>query len=151
MQVDLEKCTGCETCLDVCNNNAISLVAGKAAIELDTCMDCGTCALACPVGAITQVEQPVLDEAIPVHSIVLQEAALLELSTSERLAPWAGAVLVLMGREIVPRIADALIAAFERRSSQPARLPVTISQPLAHQSNISKGSPRRRHRRAGWR
>jgi NAD-dependent dihydropyrimidine dehydrogenase PreA subunit len=151
MQVDLEKCTGCESCLDVCSNRAISLVTGKAVIDLDTCIDCGTCALACPVGAISQAELPIPVEAVPFHPIVVRGAAPLELSNSQRLAPWFGAALAFMGREIVPRIADALIAAFERRLSQPARLPAKISHPMLHQGTISTGRPRQHRWRAGWR
>jgi NAD-dependent dihydropyrimidine dehydrogenase PreA subunit len=151
MKVDFEKCTGCGDCLDVCSNEAISLVAGMAVIDLYTCLACGACIQACPVGAISQVELPVPVEAVPVHPVVVQEAALLELSSRRRLVPWAGAVLTFMGREIVPRIADALIAALERRLSQPASLPATISLPLAPQGRTSTGWPRRRRRRAGWR
>jgi NAD-dependent dihydropyrimidine dehydrogenase PreA subunit len=151
MQVDFEKCTGCGDCLDACANEAISMLAGKAVIDLDTCLACGACIQVCPVGAISQAELPVPVEVVPVRPVVVQEASPLELSTPRRLVPWAGAVLAFMGREIVPRIADALIAALERRLSQPVSLPATISQPLASQGRTSTGGPRRRRRRAGWR
>jgi NAD-dependent dihydropyrimidine dehydrogenase PreA subunit len=151
MQVDLEKCTGCGDCLDACANQAISLFAGKAVIDLETCLDCGACAQACPVGAISQAELPVPVETVPVYPVVVQEAAPLELSTSRRLAPWAGAALAFMGREIVPRIADTLVSALERRLSQPVRSPATISQPLALQGRTGTARPRRHRRRAGWR
>jgi NAD-dependent dihydropyrimidine dehydrogenase PreA subunit len=151
MQVDFERCTGCGDCLDVCSNEAISLLAGKAVIDLDTCLACGACMQACPVGAISQAELLVPVEVLPVHPVVVQKAAPLELSTSRRLAPWVGTALAFMGREIVPRIADALIAALERRLSQPARLPATISQPLTPQGRTNAGRPRRRRQRAGWR
>jgi Fe-S-cluster-containing hydrogenase component 2 len=151
MHVDNKKCTGCGECLDACANDAISLLAGKAVIDLDTCLECGACTQACPVGAISQAELPVPVEAVPDYPVVVQEAAPLELSFRRRLVPWAGAALAFIGREIVPRLADSLIAALEKRLSQPASLPATTSQPLALASGSETGRPRRRRRRAGWR
>lgn len=151
MKVDFEKCTGCGDCLVACTNEAISLVAGKAVIDSDTCLDCGACAQVCPVGAIAQAELPVPVEAAPAYPVIVQEAAPLALPPSQRLAPWAGVVLAFMGREIVPRIADALIASLERRLSQPAALPPTTSRPLVFGSRGETGRPRRRRQRTGWR
>jgi NAD-dependent dihydropyrimidine dehydrogenase PreA subunit len=151
MKVDLEKCTGCGDCLEACTNQAISLYAGKAAIDPDTCLDCGACVEACPVGAISQAELPVPVAAIPVHPVVIPEASPHELSPSRRLAPWVGATLVFMGREIVPRLADALLAALDRRFSQPASLSATTPQPLASQDRSGAGRPRRQRRRTGRR
>ena len=34
-QVDIEQCSGCETCVDVCPNEAISMVDGHAFIDQD--------------------------------------------------------------------------------------------------------------------
>ena len=151
MQVDGEKCTGCGDCLDACANNAISMIAGKAVIDLDACLGCGACVDACPVDAIPQVELPVRVEPRLAQPVVAQEAAALELSPSHRSVPWAEAALAFVGREIVPRIADVLVAALERRLSQPASLPATTSRLTASQGRLGTGRPRRHRRRAGWR
>jgi ferredoxin len=50
--VDPEKCTGCETCVESCPLDAISMKDGKAVVDPDTCGDCGACVDACPVEAI---------------------------------------------------------------------------------------------------
>ena len=50
-QVDAAKCTGCETCIDVCPSEAIAMVDGKAVIN-DECIDCASCESECPEEAI---------------------------------------------------------------------------------------------------
>jgi ferredoxin len=52
-KVDKEKCTGCETCVDECPADAISMAEEKAVIDAETCIDCGACVDVCPVEAIT--------------------------------------------------------------------------------------------------
>jgi len=49
-----EDCTGCETCVDVCPVDAISMVNGVAHIDQDECTDCGTCIEECPSDAIVE-------------------------------------------------------------------------------------------------
>ena len=51
-KVDLEKCTGCGNCKEVCPVDAIA-VNEKAKIDADTCVDCGTCVDECPENAIS--------------------------------------------------------------------------------------------------
>jgi Fe-S-cluster-containing hydrogenase component 2 len=50
-QVDREKCTGCESCVEICPVEAIKMVDGKAKVS-DECVDCGQCVDECPVEAI---------------------------------------------------------------------------------------------------
>jgi Na+-translocating ferredoxin:NAD+ oxidoreductase RNF subunit RnfB len=52
--IDEEKCTGCETCLERCKFNAIT-VNDIAHIDRDKCLGCGLCAVTCPSDAITMV------------------------------------------------------------------------------------------------
>ena len=51
-KVDVEKCTGCESCVDECPSEAIKIVAAKAVVDVDACVDCAVCVDACPVEAI---------------------------------------------------------------------------------------------------
>jgi len=51
-QVDKEKCVGCGVCVNICPQEAISMVDDKAKIEVNKCVDCGRCAQVCPQGAI---------------------------------------------------------------------------------------------------
>ncbi len=51
--IDKNKCTGCESCVDECPSEAISMKDGKAVVDEDACVDCGVCVDACPEEAIS--------------------------------------------------------------------------------------------------
>ena len=51
--VNKETCTGCESCVDSCPVEAISMEGELAVISADDCIDCGACVGECPVEAIT--------------------------------------------------------------------------------------------------
>ena len=51
--VDIEKCTGCETCVDECPAAAITMENEKAVVNNELCVDCGSCVDVCPAEAIT--------------------------------------------------------------------------------------------------
>ncbi len=51
--VDIEKCTGCETCVDECPSAAITIEDEKAKVDSELCVDCGSCVDVCPSEAIT--------------------------------------------------------------------------------------------------
>lgn len=46
--LDVEKCTGCTTCLRHCPTEAIRIRNGHAVINADRCIDCGECIRVCP-------------------------------------------------------------------------------------------------------
>ena len=52
-KVDLEKCNGCETCVDSCPSEAIKMENEKAVIIAEDCVDCGVCVDECPAEAIS--------------------------------------------------------------------------------------------------
>ena len=41
-KVDVKKCTGCGTCVDICPAQAIKIEKEKAVIN-DDCVECGVC------------------------------------------------------------------------------------------------------------
>ncbi len=56
---DAELCTACETCIERCPTEAITLGAEDVPeVDLDGCIGCGVCATGCPVEAIELVERP---------------------------------------------------------------------------------------------
>ena len=77
--VDPEVCVGCESCIEYCQFNALSLEPADPYIQIsDTrCVGCGVCVPVCPDGALTLVRRPE-DEVLPVpatHDDWLQERA----------------------------------------------------------------------------
>jgi 2-oxoglutarate ferredoxin oxidoreductase subunit delta len=58
--VDVEKCKGCEVCIDACPKDVIAMaksVNGKGYHYMekinDECIGCANCAVVCPDGVIT--------------------------------------------------------------------------------------------------
>ncbi len=52
--VDLEKCTFCRKCSDICRFNALAVVGKKVLVFQELCHSCGGCLAVCPEGAITE-------------------------------------------------------------------------------------------------
>ena len=53
--IDLEKCTHCGKCAEICEFNAIISFGGTTTMVFpDLCHSCGGCELVCPEGAITE-------------------------------------------------------------------------------------------------
>jgi MinD superfamily P-loop ATPase len=57
-EVDLETCTYCGRCAEVCQYHAIAVVANKVLVFPELCHGCGSCTLNCPTGAIHEVLYP---------------------------------------------------------------------------------------------
>ena len=66
--VDDENCTGCETCVERCQMDAVDISDGLAAINLDRCIGCGLCVTTCPVEAIELVQKAADQLYIPPKS-----------------------------------------------------------------------------------
>jgi MinD superfamily P-loop ATPase len=54
-EVDLDKCTYCGRCAEVCQYHAIAVVGDKVLVFPELCHGCGSCTLNCPTGAIHEV------------------------------------------------------------------------------------------------
>ncbi|MBU1565265.1 MAG: ATP-binding protein [Proteobacteria bacterium] len=52
--VDLNKCTFCKKCSDICRFNALAIVGEKVLVFQELCHSCGGCMAVCPEGAITE-------------------------------------------------------------------------------------------------
>ncbi len=64
--IDMEPCTGCESCVDICPMDALALDGNeKAAWNPTRCIGCGLCVSRCPAGAIRLERVPELQVAVP--------------------------------------------------------------------------------------
>jgi len=55
-EFDMETCTECGTCAEVCPSKALS-VNSQPEVDIDQCMGCGLCAEHCPSGTITMTNK----------------------------------------------------------------------------------------------
>ncbi|MHA2425168.1 MAG: ATP-binding protein [Candidatus Thorarchaeota archaeon] len=55
MAVDEDLCSGCETCIERCQFDALSIPEDIIAIDNERCIGCGVCAITCPEGALSLV------------------------------------------------------------------------------------------------
>ena len=58
-QADLDTCTGCGKCGQLCQYSAIVAVKGAAMVFEQLCHSCGGCMGVCPTGAIREVERKI--------------------------------------------------------------------------------------------
>lgn len=58
-QVDMEKCTGCGLCGQICQYSAIVVIKKSVLTFPELCNGCGGCSLVCPVEAIKEVSRQI--------------------------------------------------------------------------------------------
>lgn len=167
LTIDLTLCTGCGTCVDTCPTGAISLdeSEGMATIDPALCDDCLACVDVCPNDAIQRSESlelaPAGEGDIVEGEVIGREVMLAPeagppamLRQPGRLATLAGTALSFVGSWLLPRAADALVDAVERRLTQGEDSALSTT-PLRSGSQASMrrmgggrgGRPRQRRRR----
>jgi NAD-dependent dihydropyrimidine dehydrogenase PreA subunit len=70
--IDRDLCTGCETCLDRCQMDAIAMKDNTAVINRDRCIGCGLCVTTCAAEAVKLTPKPDNEHKTPPASTVEQ-------------------------------------------------------------------------------
>ena len=70
---DSDNCTGCETCIDRCQMNALKMDDGISIVDLTRCIGCGVCVAGCPSDAL-KLEKNDAEIAPPAtrHGLLMQ-------------------------------------------------------------------------------
>jgi NAD-dependent dihydropyrimidine dehydrogenase PreA subunit len=150
--IEVNRCDGCGTCVEVCPQGAISMAEGTARVDSVLCTECQACVAACPTGAI-QVPMPLAQtqqSAVTVH----QQRAPVSTVQRSALATVAAAALTFVGRHLAPLVAETFVSALQRRSSGSTEPRQVKDQRTAitNPSTSTAFGPRgrgRRHRRRG--
>ena len=150
--VDDKCCYGCGECIDVCPTGALIFQNNHAFIDQELCQGCQACIDACSIGAIL-CENPVPASYDVIHIPEILSAQVQPMteqnyptSMRELLLPAVGSFLVWVGRELVPRLAEATLGYLDRRIQSTHRLP-TGKIKLIGGGRTSKPAPRYGRRR----
>ena len=120
ISINFEVCNGCGSCVEICPTGALLLQNGKACFDPSLCDGCEVCVDSCPLGAIMPYEaQPVMSDIIhmPPESIKITDTPSepRNLKVRDAVLPAVGSLLVWMGQEIVPRLADLVLKTWDKR------------------------------------
>jgi len=69
-RVDTERCTGCETCVDSCGFNALSMADRAVRVNESLCMGCGICVSKCPQEALKLIREPSKGEPLELDALL---------------------------------------------------------------------------------
>ena len=154
IEINMQRCNGCGECVEVCPNGAIYLVEGKATVEQTLCSDCASCVAICPTKAISLVT-PAEAVVESVRAPALQpEPQAIQVKTKSApaslrasLLPVVGGALAWAGREILPRLAEAILYDLDRWVTGRQTPTARQRMPDNGSSVRDRGSGRRQRRR----
>lgn len=155
--IDIERCTGCGACVEICPTGALYLVDGKAMVDSTLCHECEVCLDACATEAIALASQPEpvaepnrLPAQRPEPEVIQVGSQSAPMPLRARVLPVVGAALTWAGREIVPRVVDVLLDTLDRQVT--GKQMTVRGRSNGAPSRDTKGKGRQhRHRRRGGR
>ena len=152
--INVERCTGCGACLEVCPDGALYLVDDRAVVDSALCRECGACIAACPTEAISVTEQAAdrvpatarVPAVRPVPEVIQIRTEPAPAPLRAKVLPAVGTALFWTAREIVPRLADYFLDSLDRRAAQ-LRATTFAQQTSGTKAQTGRCGGGRRHRR----
>ncbi|MBS3816316.1 MAG: electron transfer flavoprotein subunit alpha [Candidatus Thermoplasmatota archaeon] len=105
IEIDVDICTGCEKCVEVCPVDALYMEDGIAVLKEEECISCGACVSACPVDAI----EPVI-EAQEASELSKYEGVWVFAEQHDGTLKETGPQLLGKGRELADELDEELCA-----------------------------------------
>ncbi len=142
--VDVERCTGCATCAELCHLQALSMTDGVVYVDEERCNGCLECVDLCPEEAIHAL----------VHAQIVRVEDRIPLTVGPRgtLVETAGTAATVAGVSLLTQVAGWLARAVGRwlaegyaTSQGPAEIARAPSLPGEDEPSVGAG--RRAHRR----
>ena len=105
IRIDIETCTGCGACVDVCNVTHVYKMEDKKAVVVSErrCWQCGQCVAVCPVDAIEHSDFP-LDDCPPIAKFTDAEIAQMNAMMRSRRS-----VRVFKNKPVERRVIEGLV------------------------------------------
>jgi len=154
VRIDRERCDGCGACMAACPQGALKIEDGIAQIDAARCDGCQACLVACPRGAILLVVDERALQPIAADGLAESEPSRVSrlAPAAKKAAPWVGAALAFVGREVLPRLVQSLLESWDRRRSKSGTdtLPTSTASD-ATSPNQTASSGGRGHRWRGGR
>ena len=69
VQAEADECDGCETCLERCQMEALSMEDDVVAVAAERCIGCGLCVSTCPSEALKLVRKPDYNDDVPINTM----------------------------------------------------------------------------------
>lgn len=144
--VEVERCTGCATCAELCHLQALSVKDGVAYVDEEICDGCLECVDRCPEEAIHHL--------VHAEIVKVEDRTPLTVKSRGTLAETAGAAATIAGVRLLTQVAGWLARVVGRWLAEghttgqgPVQIAGNRASPTEDEPSVGAGRRARRRRR----